>query len=299
MNPGARINFNRILCPTDLSESSNEALRYGVALARVFNAKLQACHCTDALNVANPSSRHRLEKLLSDAVREQIRIPDSSKVGWEAVVLAGDPIDSIPGEAARWHADLITLRSRRRPIAAALLGSTAEAICHRAPCPVLVTHPQEHEWAGATTNDIDLERVLVAYDFSPDSQQALSYGLSLAQEYEAELHLIHVLPPHGQLNTAEVAFLPVGAESRFEEVARNLQNVVPEEAYSWCAVKQVVREGQADKEVLDYAEEHDVDLICLGAHGAGIRFQKMLGSTVDRVLRYAPCPVLIARPVTA
>jgi nucleotide-binding universal stress UspA family protein len=297
MNPFTRITFERILCPTDLSEGSNEVFRYGVALARAFNAKLLACHCTDPINVADPSSRCRLEKLLKDSVREHMRIPNSFKLSWEGQVLAGDPTIAVSREAARLQANLIIIRSRRRPVAAALLGSTAETICHMAPCPVLVTHPHEHEWAGATANNIDLEQVLVACDFSPDSQRALTYGLSLAQEYEAELHLIHVLPPHSQVSTAEIAFLPVDAECRFEETARKLQSVVPKETYLWCAVKQAVREGYADKEVLDYAKENDIDLICMGASGAGSRIQEMLGSTVDRVLRQAPCPVLIVRPV--
>jgi nucleotide-binding universal stress UspA family protein len=61
-------------------------------------------------------------------------------------------------------------------------------------CPVIVTHTDEREWAGLSTGEIHLRRVLAAYDFSPGSEAALSYALSLAQEYQAELHLIHTLP---------------------------------------------------------------------------------------------------------
>jgi nucleotide-binding universal stress UspA family protein len=161
---------------------------------------------------------------------------------------------------------------------------------------VLVTHPHEQEWAGATSNDIDLKRVLVAYDFSADSQLALSYGLSLAQEYQAELHLIHILPHRVE---PEIALLPVSDESRFQDAALNLQGAVPEEASLWCEVKQAVREGDPYKEVLDYAEANDIDLICMGGSGAGSKIMEMLGSTADRVLRHAPCPVLISRPLRA
>jgi nucleotide-binding universal stress UspA family protein len=164
---------------------------------------------------------------------------------------------------------------------------------------VFVTHPHEHEWAGATSNDIDLRRVLVAYDFSEDSQLALSYGLSLAQECQAELHLIHILPRQDEAETAEIALLPVSDERRFQDAALNLQGAVPEEAYLWCELKQAVREGDPYKEVLDYAEANNIDLICMGSSGAGSKIMEMLGSTADRVLRHAPCPVLIARPLRA
>jgi nucleotide-binding universal stress UspA family protein len=292
-----RISFERILCTTDLSEASGEALRYGVALARSYNAKLLVCHCADPTALANSSHRRHIETFIENSVHKYIRMPDSSTLTWEALVIEGDPTSAITREAARQKADLIIIRSRRRPIAAGILGSTAEAICRTAPCPVLVTHPHEHEWAGATTNEIDLRRVLVAYDFTDESQLALSYGVSLAQEYQAELHLIHILPSHAQSNSAET--LPVSSESRFEDAAVKLESAVPEEVFLWCEVKQAVREGRPYEEVLDYARKNDIDLICMGASKQGSRVEELFGSTADRVLHHAPCPVLIARPVRA
>jgi nucleotide-binding universal stress UspA family protein len=164
---------------------------------------------------------------------------------------------------------------------------------------VIVTHPHEYEWAGATTNEIDLRRVLVACDFTDESQQALSYGVSFAQEYQSEIHLIHVLPLHSKSDSAEIASLPVSSESRFEDAALRLQSVVPDEVYLWCEVKQAVREGHPYEEVLDYAEKNDIDLICMGASKQGSRIEELFGTTADRVLRHAPCPVLIARSVHA
>lgn len=294
-----RISFERILCTTDLSDASGEALRYGVALARAYNAKLLVCHCADRAALADSSHRRRIKRCLEDSVHEHTRMPDSSVLTWEALVIEGEPSSAIIREAARQRVDLIIIRSRRRPVAAGLLGSTAEAICRTAPCPVLVTHPHEHEWAGATTNEIDLRRVLVAYDFTDESRLALSYGVSLAQEYQAEIHLIHILPPRGQSDIAEIVSLPVSSESRFEDAALRLQCAVPEDVLLWCEVKQAVREGHPYKEVPDYAKENAIDLICMGASGPGTRIQEVFGSTADRVLRHAPCPVLITRSLTA
>ncbi|HEV8204260.1 MAG TPA: universal stress protein, partial [Pyrinomonadaceae bacterium] len=56
-------------------------------------------------------------------------------------------------------------------------------------------------------------------------------------------------------------------------------------------------EGQPYREILNYAERNEIDLISVGAHGAGFGMRALFGSNVDRVLRQAPCPVLVARPL--
>jgi nucleotide-binding universal stress UspA family protein len=194
--------------------------------------------------------------------------------------------------------DLIVIRSRRRPRAAALLGSTAEALCRTAPCPVLVTHPQEREWVGETAREIKLRKVLVAYDFSDDSELALRRGLSLANEYGAELHLLHVLAKPAD-DAPEVAWLPSGMGGIYQKAARRLQEAVsaefslPESQIVKCSV----RWGKPYREILSYAGEQEFDLVCMGAHGAGYGMSTLFGSNVDRVLRQAPCPVLVARPL--
>ncbi|HEU4478249.1 MAG TPA: universal stress protein [Pyrinomonadaceae bacterium] len=99
---------------------------------------------------------------------------DPSNIRWESVLLDGTDLGTIiTREAESRGADLIFMRSRRRPYAAALMGSTAEAVARLGPCPVLVMHADELEWLDSTTGEISLRNVLVAYDFSPHSQLAL------------------------------------------------------------------------------------------------------------------------------
>ena len=297
-----RISFEHILCPIGLMADSDEALRYATALAKAFGAKLTVMHCTGAFAEASLIDRSHIEETLRDSIEKHLRLDARSTLDAKVVVVEGDPQIVISQEAARRRIDLIVMRSRRRPYAAALLGSTAESICRTAPCPVLVTHPSEKEWAGATTtgavtNSIGLKRVLVAYDFSSDSELALSYGLSLAQEYQAGLHLFHVLPLRERAEAPEIAYMPFGFEVSFNEIASRLKSAVPGEARLWCNIKQAVREGHPYREVLAYAEEHNIDLICMGASGTGFGMRALFGSNADRVLRQAPCPVLIARPL--
>lgn len=198
-------------------------------------------------------------------------------------------------QAQQRHVDLIVMRSRRRPHRAALLGSTAESVCRSAPCPVMVVHTDERDFVSDAMS-VELKRVLVAYDFSDYSELALKYGLSIAQEHQAELHLLHVLAPRS-MNEPEIAWYPTKGESAYHTAAYRLQKVVPGEVHLWCGVRAVVSEGYPYREILNYAENNEIDLISVGAHGAGFGMRALFGSNVDRVLRQAPCPVLVARPL--
>jgi nucleotide-binding universal stress UspA family protein len=156
-------------------------------------------------------------------------------------------------------------------------------------------HNDEREFVNNELG-MELRRVLVGYDFSDYSELALKYALSIAQEHQAELHLLHVLPPNS-VNEPEIAWFPTQGESTYHHAARRLQRVVPAEVHLWCDVKTAVSEGHPYREILNYAERNDIDLISVGAHGAGFGMRALFGSNVDRVLRQAPCPVLVARPL--
>ena len=278
------IKIKRILCPTDLSPYSGNAVRYAMALARAHDAELILLYCTDNLDGK--------EQLL-DSVFEHI---DPSDSRCRLVIAPADHVDEeIMRHAQVDGVDLIIMRSRRRPHRAALLGSTAESVSRSAPCPVLVMHSDEQEFVS---DDLKVapKRILVAYDFSDYSELALKYGLSIAQEHQAELHLLHVLPPHS-VSDPEIAWYPLDGKSAYHTAAYRLQRVVPEEVHLWCGIRTIVSEGQPYREILNYAEKNDIDLISVGAHGAGFGMRALFGSNVDRVLRQASCPVLVARPL--
>lgn len=284
------IDIKRILCPTDLSPYSGNAVRYALALSRAHDAELILLHCT------NGTDQDEQPGLMESSLLAHVNPTDLIGARWRSlVVFADDAGEEIMRQAQLEHADLIVMRSRRRPHRAALLGSTAESVCRSAPCPVLVMHSDEGELVSNEL-DVNLKRVLVAYDFSDYSELALRYALSIAQEHQAELHLLHVLPP-SSIGEPEIAWYPLQGESAYHMAARRLQRVVPAEVHLWCNVKTAVSEGQPYREILHYAEREEIDLISVGAHGAGFGMRALFGSNVDRVLRQAPCPVLVARPL--
>ena len=285
-----------ILCPTDLSPDSDEALRYAVALSRAYNAELLLLHCDTRERSATPEAEERAARKIVEALLKYSGSADLTGLDWRSLVVTCDDAgEAIAREAARYAVDLIVMRSRRRPHRAALLGSTAESVSRTAPCPVLVMHSDERDWVSGS-DKIELKRVLVAYDFSDYSELALNSALSFAQEYQSQLHLLHVLPPY-TLDESEISWYPIGREGAYHKAAHRLQKAVPAEAHLWCDIRHAVSEGQPYREILNYAERNDIDLICLGAHGAGFGMRALFGSNVDRVLRQAPCPVLVTRPL--
>ena len=289
------IKIERILCPTDLTPESEEALRYAVALARAYEAKLLLCHCggsTAEVGDAGAAAR-RAASMFEDALAQHLGMKNCSRLDWEGFLLEGDdPGALITREAAERRADLIVMRSRRRRYAAALLGSTAEAVCRAAPCSVLVTHPRER--AGASADDIRLGRVLVAHDFSDRSELGLQYGSSLARHFGAELRLLHVLR-EPERDAPELAWAPGASQYLYHSSVRRLQEALACEADTPGRVWPVVLRGRPYEEILSYARENEVDLICMGADGVGRGPRALFGSNVDRVLRQSPCPVLVAR----
>jgi len=290
--------LERILCPTDLTTESDEALRYAIALARAYKAKLMLLYCREPGSIGERAASSQAARLFELSLFNYLDANEFKALDWEAVIIEGENKGvAIATEAARRNADLIVMRSRRRPRAAMLLGSTAETVSRTAPCPVLVTHPSEREWVGLTTSEIDLHRLLVAYDASSDADLALNYGVSLAQEYQVELHLLHVMSDVEYAQEPELAWSGAEHEISYEIAARHLQQTMPKEVFLWCNIVTAVRRGQPSTEILAYAKEHEIDLICMGASGTGFSLDKLFGSTVDRVLRRAPCPVLVSRPL--
>lgn len=288
-----RIAFERILCPVDLLPDSEQAVRFAASFAGACGAKLLICHCRESKS--GRRSDAGISKYSFDDLMAQAGLGDSVACG-DSFVVEGDPVVAIPRLAADRRVDLIVMRSRAQQHPQALLGSITEAVCRLSPCPVLITHPRDREsFEGA--GDLSIQRVLVAYDFSSDAELALSYGLHLAKKHQAELHLLHILPSRIRTETPELAMLPLSAGSAFSEIENRLRSAVSGHTGQRPEIKHAVREGQPYREVLAYAEEHSIDLICLGASGTGFGLHALFGSNADRVLRQAACPVIIARPL--
>ena len=291
------LNFERILCPVAQSHESDEGLRYAILIARSYGARLSVLTCNDGSSPGDETvdaMRTGIKRAIEHSFVSFPGSKDAVSLEWDLMVVTNNrPEEAINREAASQNVDLIVMGSRRRSgPSVVVLGSTAEAVCRTAPCSVLVTR---HD-AAKTNGNLELKNLLVATDFSRHSELALQYGLSLAQEYQAELHLLHVITGAGS-SEAEISWTSQDTEGPYHAAARRLHGSVPAEVHLWSDVTHAVREGKAYREIVSYAVEKDIDLICIGAHGQGFTLGTLFGTNTDRVLRQSPCPVLVTRPV--
>jgi len=142
-----------------------------------------------------------------------------------------------------------------------------------------------------------IKRILFPTDFSICSDQALIEALFLAEQYDAELHVIHVTLPLEQKSPDRSSLLP-----DLDEVQRHIDHIrrgeTPDEQKHYgdvTIVQKALRGISAAQVLLEYAREHDIDIIVLGTHGRRGFKHLVLGSVADEVVRSSVCPVFSIR----
>ncbi len=295
-----RVHIKNILCATDFSDFSNRTIPYGVALAKEFNAKLYICHVIDFSSIAiygefqlNPvDQQNRIKQQAAEQLNELI---GKQPVKWEPLISAGHIADELSRLVEEKQIDLVIAATRGRSgLKRLILGSVTERLMRVLACPLLVVQSPEHEFVNPINQEIRLKKILVGCDFSPDSDLAFQHALSLAQEFEASLHLVHVIEPsvYKDLSKPDNTIGEEIQQGLHDRLTEKLIGMVPEEARNWCTPTTRILEGQPYEELGRYAKTEDMDMIVLGVRGHGLVKTLFLGSTTDRVVRQAPCPVL-------
>jgi nucleotide-binding universal stress UspA family protein len=297
------VQLKSIICATDFSDFSNHAVSYAIAFAQEFGAKLYMCHVIDLSYAATYGRRpdpQEVEDQIINYASERLEGSIGGKpINWEPLISKGRASDEIARMAEEIGVDLaISATYGRSGFKRLVLGSVTERLVRTLCCPLLVVHSPEPGFDGTSEQKVKLDRILVGCDFSPDSDLSFQYALSLAQQFGCELHLAHVLE-----TTVYRDLLKPPKTSRKDqqhplckELDEKLTEMVPEEAHSCCSPNTTLLAGQPYDELTKYALTHDIDLIVLGVRGHGLMETMFLGSTTDRVLRQAPCPVLSIRP---
>ena len=139
-----------------------------------------------------------------------------------------------------------------------------------------------------------LKRMIVAVDFSEQSRNALYDAIELAKPFDAQIILLHVVEAIVFPPDVEVVELAVLAR-RLNEEAAKLLSEWRKEAAPQARVREDLRAGTPYREIVEAADEHNADLLVLGTHGRTGLSRLLIGSTAERVMRQAPCPVLVVR----
>ena len=296
------IEFKHVLCPLDLSASSDRSLAHAVAIADWYDARLTILHVVPTFDPVNVRGDlgvpvQVLNPLSRDQVIDEVRRAlDCSACAPNAVVAAeqGDASTVIVDQALATKADLIVMGTQgRRGFRRMLLGSVTETVLRDAACPVLTVPPAANVPARAVT----FKRILCPIDFSPSALQALGFALDLARQADGRVTLLHVVEWLAEEEPRALAHFNVPEYQRYltASAADRLQLLVAEESRMWVEIDNMVVLGRAHREILQAAETTPADLIVMGAQGRGGVGLALFGSTTQQVARSAACPVLTVR----
>ncbi len=216
-------------------------------------------------------------------------------VSVEPRVLAGPPAEAIAQEALRCQADLLVLATHGRTgIARWALGSVADALLHQVATPSLLVRPGQRRWEARP------RRVLVPLDGSELAERALEPAAALAAT-AGELLLYQVLPP-AAATAADLEHDPswstILAEIRAEAL-RYLERVAERLRTAGYRVRTATDYGEPAACIAEYARREEADLIVLSSHGRSGLARWLLGSVADALVRLAPVPLLLLRPLLA
>lgn len=144
---------------------------------------------------------------------------------------------------------------------------------------------------------IHLQRILVPIDFSEHSKSALKYAIPFAQQFKASIDLIYVVEP--TIYPADFSFGQIGFPNVEEELrargSDELEKLILKEISGKVTARKNVRTGKPFYEINQYAQEENIDLIIIATHGHSGMEHILFGSTAEKVVRKAPCPVLVVR----
>ena len=293
---------NRILCPIDLSDFSLDALRHGLVIAQWYSAQLTLFHVyqvSQPLPVeGTPGGVPVFVATDPNQVAEEVRrfcapLLGASRQSVEIVVRPGDAAKEIRNEAERLPFDLLILGTHGRSgFERLFLGSVTEKVLRSTRVPVLTIPPPVREPGSPL-----YKTILCPLDFSAASNRALEHALSLAQQADARLILMHVIEDVlSDAASQAMALANLSVSKYYEHLERDaatrLKAVVPDDAQVWARPEERVVKGRAYDEILKVVADERVELVVMGVQGKGVVNRLMFGSTTHRVIREAGCPVL-------
>lgn len=273
-----------VLFPTDLSPEADRALDHAVLIAQRFDARLTLYHAAEVPDPAQPhwafAHEHEVWRRAEREARQHLeaeaeKLQVASEVAVERVT---SPARALLQRIRQTEPDLTVMATHGRSgVRHLLLGSVTEQVFRHAFRPVLCVREPEHGPA------LGYRRLLLPTDLSSASRLAFGTAALIARSFEAEVIALFVIPPEGQ--TRSLPHELPSERSLLETIRPELEPV---------AVKALIREGSVWDRIARTAREEKADLIVMATRGHDSLSDVLLGSNTDRVVRHAPCPVLVA-----
>ena len=295
--------IKRILFPTDFSECANHALSYSLILAEKYQAELVMFHVIVMFqeDPNNPDYRfpdlaESYKKIEKACHKEFDRLCAKwQKLKVKKVVARGfSPAEETLQYAEDNKIDLIVMGTYgRSAISRFFLGSTADRVVRFSLCPVITLREEPKEFIKTRRYG----RILFPTDYSEYAQKTLKWAVELAKDYNSELDVLHVIeqniPP--QYYSAEISSIFELDRHLKKRATKALGHFLDGVNKKEVKIKKFIREGKSDVEIVKFAEKWSIDLIVMPSHGMSGIERILMGSTTERVVRRARCPVLTVK----
>ena len=301
-----KMNLRNILVPIDFSKMSIEAIETAKRLGQRFGATIHLAHVHHWQYPADfvgpvlssgflPESfqedrnRQLAEQLKSVAKRAGFSPQEQTHLRTGAA-----PFHEICKLAQEIPADLIVMPTHGHTgLKHVLLGSTAERVVQHSPCPVFVVRQRKRK--SETRRVFTTDSILVPVDFSSCSREGLQYAIGFANEFGARLILLHVRYL-GYIYSSEGTALydiPALQEAARKNAERQMRQLVRSVSFGGVKFETAFTEGSPALDICAFAKDHDVDLIITSTHGLTGFEHVLIGSIAEKVVRHAPCSVLV------
>jgi nucleotide-binding universal stress UspA family protein len=246
----------------------------------------------ERLTLARTQAQDYMSGLQKRVILSGCDVPISCHVEVGSVVEA---VDSHTREAG---ADLLVMTTHGwGPLKRAWIGSVADGLLRRTPCPILVLRPQEGE--ELVLEETKFQHLLVTLDGSPESREILPFARSMAEVSGCRTTLLRVIPPHFPLSspfTSHTTHQFQGLDGEEKSARGALEEEAADLRAHGLTVEIATLPGvPAAEGILEFANENGVDVIAMATHGRGGVARLVLGSVADKVIRGGNFPVLLHR----
>ena len=303
------LHLQRILCPVDFSDFSQNALLYAHGLGQHFGARVFVQHTVQPgvayLGGLDPTpavvDSEVQMRVARDEVRKMLSEADIDSAEVTVLLNSGDLASRILETESKERIDLLVMGSHgHHGFTRLIMGSNAENIIHASVCPVLVISKPTDGLYDKTIGR-SFKSLLLATDFSAFSDRALVIALKWAHAFKARLTLFHCVEKVPDATKGITEIFPEYNPYFERQLARaweQIEHLVPEAERKDIQVVCEVRHGNPKEEVFRVAEEKNVDLIITGARGTG-KLGTPWGSVSSAVVRNGNIPVLVVRALAS
>lgn len=293
--------ISKILFPTDFSPRSEQALEHALLFARAYKAELYILHITVLLGDDPHHPEFHFEH--RGEIYQNVRAAVDSDY---QALMSRHPHDGIPlvferrrsssvangilDYSAELGIDLVVMGTEgKKGVKKAIMGSVASKVVQISPVPILTLRVLEEQRKVER-----FDKIVAPIDFSEASERTLDMAISIAKKHGSELHLLHVVEDFSRFPSFYRPTMPESADELGAKAEKQLSQLIKSKK-NLPPLFYHHRHGRPSTSIAEFAAEEEMDMIVISTRGMTGLHHFIIGSTTERVISLASCPVMTIR----